>query len=183
MSLCSLISCIKFNLFHAALFTLMQLLEICVGQFHARRKWNLRVLSRQLLRIVSLLQDMPKLMMLSEYFLCFSSHCSSLCELLFTYSTLVDIILGTRWSKLFIFFPRIYTPGILLITLSWFGRSADKLFREAKYKLENLNGIIYSNIIHAHWLVLTINRSIDILNVMKESVCCENIFCAIWLPL
>jgi len=68
-----LVSCIKFNSFHAALFTLMQLLEICVGQCHALRKWNLKASKWQLLLIVSLLQDMAKLTMLSEYFL--FSHC------------------------------------------------------------------------------------------------------------
>lgn len=46
------------------------------------------------------------------------------------------------------------TLGFLLILLSWSGRSADNLFKEAKTKLDNLNGIIYSNIIHAHWLVV-----------------------------
>ena len=46
------------------------------------------------------------------------------------------------------------TLGLLLISSSSLGRSADKLFKEAKTKLDNLNGIIYSNIIHAHWLVV-----------------------------
>ncbi|AQK82685.1 rRNA processing protein-related [Zea mays] len=39
--------------------------------------------------------------------------------------------------------------------ISCSGRSADNLFKEAKTKIDNLNGIIYSNIIHAHWLVST----------------------------
>lgn len=41
------------------------------------------------------------------------------------------------------------------IVISGYGKtndaqSADNLFKEAKTKLDNLNGIIYSNIIHAH---------------------------------
>lgn len=41
------------------------------------------------------------------------------------------------------------------ILISGYGKtndaqSADNLFKEAKTKLDNLNGIIYSNIIHAH---------------------------------
>ncbi|XBI59580.1 hypothetical protein VPH35_040614 [Triticum aestivum] len=53
--------------------------------------------------------------------------------------------------------------GLTIVTysilISGFGKindaqSADNLFKEAKTNLADLNGIIYSNIIHAHWLVL-----------------------------
>lgn len=44
---------------------------------------------------------------------------------------------------------------ILANAISYFGRSADNFFIEAKQKLASLNAIIYSNIIYAHWLVFS----------------------------
>lgn len=113
----SIIHLLIFSIIHAALFTLMQLLEICKVPYHVSTKWKLRVSTWQWWPIASLLLVLPISKMLSKLLFCDCRFWISSCWLFFTCAVSYHHIIVYFWwnYSFFVFIKIIHDYGMWYI--------------------------------------------------------------------